>query len=74
MFFRRRRSSFFVRILLLVLGVKWLSYQKHNKEERAAYRSRARAFRHKLCEAAAVWNDDTTEEPVSSDTHADPID
>lgn len=59
MFFRRRRNHLFVRILLVLLGVKWLSKRNHRQgdEDCASNKARARAFRTKLREAAAVWDD-----------------
>lgn len=60
MFFRRRRHSLLLRILLVVLGMKWLSKRNHacnHDGDHAATRARARAFRSKLREAAAVWDD-----------------
>lgn len=66
MFFRRRRhSGFLVRMLLILLGLRWLSHKSgHDCDEtvRKERRLRAKVFRRKLREAFAVWDDEAAVE------------
>ncbi len=68
MFFRRRRCGFLAKMLMIMLGVNWLTRRESCSEDRAAYRNRARAFRQKLREAAAVWDDESLDHPQEDST------
>ncbi len=61
MFFRCRRRSPLLTLLLIFLGVKWLRKEQPSDEERAEFRAKRKAFRHKMREAFAVWDDEETE-------------
>lgn len=57
MFFRRRNCSLF-RILLLILGLRWMFRDNDRAScDHKPQRARARAFRQKMREAMAVWDD-----------------
>ena len=62
MFFRRR-SGFFLRMIMVFLGIKWLTKQNQSEEDHKAHKARVRAFRQKLREAAAVWDDESFDQP-----------
>ncbi len=55
MFFRRRNCSLF-RILLLILGLRWM-FRDNGRASCDHKPQRARAFRQKMREAMAVWDD-----------------
>ena len=64
MFFRRRNCSLF-RILMLILGLRWLLVRDggHAPCDHRPQRARARAFRQKMREAMAVWDDPAFDSP-----------
>ncbi len=63
MFFRRRCSGFLFRMLMVILGIKFLTKQRHCHEDHTSQKARARAFRQKLREAVAVWDDESFDQP-----------
>ena len=71
MFFRCRRCGFLARILMFILGIKWLTNRQYSAEDREVYRARARKFRQKLREAAAVWDDEPPEQSQDDNTVVD---
>ncbi|MHB1627104.1 MAG: hypothetical protein ACYCVB_01825 [Bacilli bacterium] len=71
MFFRCRRRGFLIKMLMIMLGIKWFTSRDSGSEDRAAYRARARAFRQKLREAAAVWDDESLDHPQGDNTTVD---
>jgi len=73
-FYRRRQSGFLLRLLLFVLGVRFLSKREHrpcDPVERSTHRARARAFRSKLREAFAVWDDESYDSDEVAHTPAE---
>lgn len=71
MFFRCRRCRFLARMLMFILGIKWLTNRQYSAEDREVYRARARKFRQKLREAAAVWDDESPEHSQDDNTVVD---
>ncbi|MCY0875612.1 MAG: hypothetical protein OWT28_05015 [Firmicutes bacterium] len=74
MFFRRRNHSFLLRVILIIFGVKWFSNRGRRTEQESCHkasRTRVRAFRSKLREAAAVWDDPAYDEPGQTSEAAD---
>lgn len=55
MFFRHRRPSF-IMWLMLLMGFKMMARQRLTDAQRAEYRSKAKVFRDKMEEACAVWD------------------
>ncbi|MCY0900725.1 MAG: hypothetical protein OWU32_00885 [Firmicutes bacterium] len=74
MFYRRRQSGFLLRVLLVVLGVRFLSKRDHRCSDpvhRNHHRARVRAFRSKLREAFAVWDDESYDSDEVAQTPAE---
>ena len=61
MFFRPRRPSLLMFLLLLV-GIKVWKKERISEEDKASYREKRKKFRSKLREACAVWDEDETDE------------
>ena len=71
MFFRRRNCSLF-RILMLILGLRWLLVRDYGRApcDHKPQRARARAFRQKMREAMAVWDDPAFDDPAGDAAEA----
>lgn len=55
MFFCRRNPL--LKVLLMLLGLKFLKRERWTQEEKESYRAKRSAFRHKIREAFAVWDE-----------------
>jgi hypothetical protein len=59
MFFRYRRRFPLLTLLLVLFGVKTLKKERMSDEDREVFREKRKAFRRKLREAFAVFDDDS---------------
>lgn len=65
MFFRYRRRPSLFGLLMFLLGFKFIVKEHLTESERAEYRTKGKAFRRKMREAFAVWDEDENEETAS---------
>lgn len=65
MFFRYRRRPSLFGLLMFLLGFKFVVRERLSESEREEYKTKAKAFRRKMREAWAVWDEDETEETSS---------
>jgi hypothetical protein len=68
MFFRHRRRFPLLTLLLFFIGIKSVKKERMSDEDRAAYREKRKAFRRKMREAFAVWDDEDDESQDNTDT------
>jgi hypothetical protein len=70
MFFRCRARNHFLKLILMLFGVRLLTQNRLSESEREDYKSKAKVFRRKLRDAFAVWDDDEQDNDVSSGENA----
>lgn len=59
------RSHPLLKLLLLVLGLKFVTRERWTPEEKEAYRAKRRLFREKMREAFDVWDEPSTSNEAS---------